>query len=218
MKKEQLLIFAGLLFLLISCTNKSSTDQKTKSSTIDKDKFANAYSLRLNSPESVALSFYNWYLKDIYLKKSVESPELFLNEDSVYVLDPRAHIKFLNESGYFSTKFYENEVKMFDSCNDKLSKINPHEVEDNGYFPPELAGDDNCRFLECMIWTLGQGETLNTAKVKSSTIDKDSANVIITIGDTLAGDFSYSHVTLLKEKDKWKISRIRVDFDKNNSR
>lgn len=214
MIRKPLVTITGLLFVVISCSKSPSDEQKKDTL----NPALNVISERDNelNPALVALKFYNWYLKEIYLKKSVESPEVILNKDSVYELDPKAHIRFLNNSGYFSTKFYENEVGVFNSCNEKLKKISSREVEKQGYSPSELVEGDDYLFLTCMIWTMGQGETLNTAKVKSSKIEKDIANVVIAIGDSLSGDFSYSHVTLLKEKDKWKIAKIKADFNENN--
>jgi hypothetical protein len=171
---------------------------------------------KFNAPEKAVLKFYRWYLKDIYLKKSVESPEVKLTRDSVYQIDATNHIEFIKRSGYFSSKFYPNEIPMFSACNKQLIKVNPKEVIESGGFPSAFVNGNDCSFLEYKVWTGGQGERLNTVDVVGSIIFGDSAEVNAVVGDSLSGPYSYPRVSLFKEHNKWLISRIIISYDKSN--
>jgi hypothetical protein len=167
----------------------------------------------LNEPEKVVSNFYNWYLKDIYLKKDVESPDIIL-KNNIYQIDPSNHIKFLKDSGYFSDLLYKNELPMYEKCDKKLKEVKVEDVKREGDFPPDHVDGNDCSFLSYFIWTGGQGETFDDKiKILNSTIDTNKAEVLVVI-KSYGKDYSYPQVTLLKENGKWKISDISVSFDK----
>lgn len=166
----------------------------------------------LNTPEKVVLKFYQWYLKDIYLKKYDDQPKVILTKDSIYKLDLSKSINFLKQCGYFSDKFYNNEKAMFSSCDEQLKKVNPRQVEETGVPPSMFVEGNACDFLNYMVWTGGQGEALTAVEIKSSKILADSAIVIAIIEDAKGYKYSYPQVTLLKENEEWKISRIVISY------
>jgi hypothetical protein len=168
----------------------------------------------LNAPEKAVLKFYQWYLKDIYLKKGEEHPGVILTKDSIYKLVRTNHIDFLKNSGYFSDKFYDNEIPMFENCDEQLKKVKPKQVEESGSSPADIfEGKINvCDFMFYQVWTGGQGEDLSTVQIKNSKVTTDSATVIAVIGDSSGYKYSYPRVTVLKENGAWKISRIVISF------
>lgn len=166
----------------------------------------------LSEPEKVTLDFYQYYLRDIYKKyDSVESPSAKLNSYGIYQLDPTEHIKFLNESGYFSPKFYENETPLFEKCDDDLKLVSVQEVNEAGTFPEEFASA--CDFVFYHQWVGGQGEELNTVDIVKSEMAGDMASVMVVIGNRESGPYSYPIVTLKKESDGWKIIDIEISFN-----
>ena len=166
----------------------------------------------LNEPEKVTLDFYQYYLRDIYKKYySIESPSAKLNSDGIYQLDPTEHIKFLNESGYFSPKFYENEIPLFEKCNDDLKAVSVQEVNESGTFPEEFAS--TCDFVFYHQWVGGQGEELNTVDIINSEIIGNTASVTAVVGSRESGPYSYPVVTLLSENGEWRISDIEISFN-----
>lgn len=166
-------------------------------------------------PETVALNFYKWYLKDIYLKRYVESPEIVLNDKKIYVIDSKKHKKFLDRSGYFSPTFYKNELIVYKNCENKLRFVNWQEIEESGAVnPAENVEGNDCNFTSYMIWTNGQGEVLNKAKLLQSRINGEKALVKLQLSDTISkSDFSQPLVSMVKEKGRWKIAKIEVTFD-----
>jgi hypothetical protein len=172
--------------------------------------------IKLNEPEKVVLSFYKWYLKDVYLKNIIEAPVVKLTKDGIYQIDTTDYIKFLNQSDYFSIQFYKSEIAMFIACNKKLRDINPKQKEDAPCFPANLVKGHECDFLCYMAWTGGQGESLNTVGIVKSEVTADSAKVITVLGDSISGPYSYPIVSLMNEHNKWKISRIEVSYEKPN--
>ena len=195
--------------LLLSCRDNNS--QKTSDKTPIIDTLANNKQ-SLKDPEKVVLKFYQWYLKSIYLKKSVEGPEVILTKDSIYKIDVTKHIDFLKECGYFSPKFYDNEIQLFNRCGEQLKKVNAKQVEESGGFAADFVDRNDCSFLSWMVWTGGQGEDLSTVEIKSSIVTADSATVIAVIGDATGYKYSNPTVTLLKENGEWQISRIVISF------
>ncbi|KAF2509105.1 hypothetical protein [Flavobacterium foetidum] len=213
--KQKCAICALLFFVIsISCKKEDSkTESKNQIGT--ERKFDNKKTDFENEPQNVALAFYNWYLKDIYLKKFVESPDVVLSKDSIYVLDVSEHKKFLKTSGYFSSKFYENEKLSFKDCEDKLRTVSWKQVEESGAVnPAEYVEGNECAFTHYMIWTNGQGETLNKAEIEKYSVKANTAVVVLKVSDSLEGGFySRPHVSMVKENGKWKISKIEVTFE-----
>jgi len=134
-----------------------------------------------------------------------------LNSNGIYQLDTNEHLKFLNESLYFSDAFYESEIPVFEKCNDDLKTVTIQEVNDSGTFPEEFA--DACDFVFYHQWVGGQGEELNTVDIVKSTVNGDLAVVTTVIGNREFGPYSYPIVTLVKESNGWKISDIEISFD-----
>ncbi|MFB9077953.1 hypothetical protein ACFFLS_04705 [Flavobacterium procerum] len=212
--KQKFIISSLLLFVvIISCKKEDSKTQPNN--LIETEKKDDKKSESKNEPQNVALAFYKWYLKDIYLKKFVESPDVVLSKDSIYVLDTSEHKKFLETSGYFSPKFYENEVVSFRNCENKLRSVSWKKVEESGAVnPAEYVEGNECAFTHYMIWTNGQGENLDTAEIEKYSIKDNTALVIIKLSNSPEGGFySRPHVSMVKENDKWKISKIEVHFD-----
>lgn len=100
--QKKLIVLLLTLFLL-SCKDDNKRAIENKQAVTEKDTITSK--LNIETPESVAFNFYKWYLKDIYLKKNVESPEVKLNKDSIYVLDTQKHKKFIEENSFFSKSF-----------------------------------------------------------------------------------------------------------------
>ena len=133
---QQKLIVLLLTLFLLSCKDDTNEDlEYTKAKTV-KDATNHKLNLNNETPELVAFNFYKWYLKDIYLKKYVESPEIKLNKDSVYVLDTKKHKKFIEENSFFSKSFYDNEELTFRNCEKELVKVSWKEVEKSGAINP----------------------------------------------------------------------------------
>jgi hypothetical protein len=42
----------------------------------------------------------------------------------------------------------------------------------------------------------------------------NNAKVFAVIGDSVSGYYSYPSVTLLRERNKWKISRLEISYEK----
>ena len=175
----------------------------------------------LNEPEKVAYDFYQYYLTNIYGKnEKFEFPDDKLNNDGIYQLDLTEHIKLLNESGFFSPQFYENEKPEFNLCNEGLKTVSVKEVNDAlfGQFPEHFVKNGGCGFMRGYRWVGGMGETLDIVNVVKSEISGDMAKVTVVIGqkedDRYSYNYSYPVVTLLKEDGQWKISDIKLSFDK----
>ena len=121
--KQKSKITIYLLFIIVTISCKQVNDKTKNNHTIElKNEVPIDKNERIKNddePQMVALKFYKWYLKNIYLKKFVESPGIVLTKDSIYALDATNHKKFLKTSGYFSQKFYGNEIKIL-----KTVKIN----------------------------------------------------------------------------------------------
>jgi len=202
------LILSFLLcnLVLLSCADKIKTSNSEISVVNDTITFAAKYV----DPESVVQNFYKWYLSSIYLKKSVEAPEVILTKDSVYELDASKHLEFLSECGYFSSKFYENEIQLFKKCDEQLKKVDVKQVEESGGLALDFVGNEDCSFMNWKAWTGGQGEILNTVKIASSYINDKLANVVVAIGDSTGFVYSTPNVTLIKEDREWKISKIVI--------
>ena len=198
-------LISPILFL-ISCGGNSAQKAPDRHPIIDT--FANMQ--QTDDPGKVVLNFYKWYLKSIYLKKSVEGPEVILTKDSIYEIDATKHINFLKESGYFSPKFYENEIQLYNRCGEQLKKVNVKQVEESGGLAADFVESEDCSFLSWMVWTGGQGEELSTVEIKSSNSKADIATVIAVIGDETGFKYSNPTVTLVKENGEWKISKILI--------
>lgn len=218
--KQRFIIYALSFIALISCKKENSkTDLNPPPVKSEKKLERNHQTENKNEPQEVAARFYKWYLKDIYLKKFVESPDIVLSKDSIYVLDATEHKKFLTTSGYFSPKFYENEIVTFRDCENKLKSVNWKLVEESGAVnPAEYVEGNECSFTHYMIWTNGQGETLNKVQIEKYSKKGDTALVILKLSNSREGDFySRPYVSMIKEKGHWKILKIEVNFDITNT-
>ncbi|MGI4864379.1 MAG: hypothetical protein ACRYFZ_10695 [Janthinobacterium lividum] len=169
-------------------------------------------------PAEVVRRFYRWYLTEVYLHEpsvEAEGPGPTLAKNGHYQLDPTRHQRFLQQAGYFSPRFYANEAQVFKRCNQQLQQVSAKQVAESGSFAGELVKGPACDFLRWMVWTGGQGESLNTVKIKQTTLLADSAVVVAALGDSASGaayEYSYPTVTLVQEKGEWKISRITIAF------
>lgn len=169
-------------------------------------------------PAEVVRRFYRWYLTKVYLHEpslEAEGPSPTLAKNGHYQLDPTRHQRFLQQASYFSPRFYANESQVFKRCNQQLQQVSAKQVAESGSFAGDLVKGPACDFLRWMVWTGGQGESLNTVKIKKTTLLADSAVVVAALGDSESGsayEYSYPTVTLVQEKGKWKISRITIAF------
>ena len=215
MKRSLLLYYFLVCFSIVSCKKEDSKTAQNNAIATEKKSENNKKTEDKNEPQTVALAFYKWYLKDIYLKKFIESPDVVLSKDSIYVLDATEHKKFLKTSGYFSPKFYENEIATFKDCQDKLRQVSWKAVEESGAVnPAEYVEGNECDFTHYMIWTNRQGETLNKAQIEKCSVKANTALAVLKLSDSLGGGFySRPHVSMVKENGKWKISKIEVVFD-----
>jgi len=214
--KLRITIYILVVISTISCNQGESKENTTIELNIDNVKPIHKKGIAENEdePQIVALKFYKWYLKDIYLKKFVESPDIVLTKDSIYVLDATNHKKFLETSGYFSEKFYENERIIFKDCEDKLRLVKWKDVEESGAVnPAEYVTGNECVFTHYMVWTNGQGESINKAEIEKFTTKADKSLVVLKLSDSLYGGFSKSRVSMVKENGKWKISKIDATFE-----
>jgi len=169
-------------------------------------------------PAEVVSRFYHWYLKEVYLHEpsvEAEGPRLTLAKDGHYQLDPTRHQDFLQKAGYFSPRFYANEAPVFRRCTQQLRQVSAKQAAEAGGFAGDFVKGPACDFLRWMVWTGGQGESVNTVKIKKTTLLADSAVVVVALGDSASGaayEYSYPSVTLVQEKGEWKISRITIAF------
>ena len=209
---QQKLIVLLLTLFLLSCKDDTNENlEYTKAKTV-KDATNHKLNLNNETPELVAFNFYKWYLKDIYLKKYVESPEIKLNKDSVYVLDTKKHKKFIEENSFFSKSFYDNEELTFRNCEKKLVKVSWKEVEKSGAInPADFLDGNECDFTKYMVWTNGQGEIINKVDYGNCTMRGKYAYVTLKLSDSLAQNFySKPKITLIKENGDWKILKINI--------
>lgn len=211
--KLKFLIYSLSIFNIISC-NKDKEIQQNKNIKTTPKTSINSIKTE-DEPQAVALNFYKWYLKDIYLKKYVESPEITLTKDSIYVLDATKHKEFLQTSGYFSPKFYDNEITVFKNCENKLKFVKWKEVEESGAInPADYVEGNECNFTFYQVWTNGQGETINKAEIDKYSTKGDTSLVVIKLSDSLQGGvYSKPYVSMVKENGKWKISKIKISFE-----
>jgi hypothetical protein len=163
------------------------------------------------TPEEVVLQFYNWYLKEIYLKSTLERPDVKLTKESIYQIVPKVQFDKLKKTGFFSDEFYKNELIIYNACNVQLRKVKIKDVDKCGCSPSEFVKNDDCDFLSYYPWTGGQGENLNKVTISKVTTSGDLSNVTAEISEA---NTPYSHpiVTLLKEDRIWKISKIELLF------
>jgi hypothetical protein len=169
-------------------------------------------------PTEVVSRFYEWYLREVYLKEpgvEAEGPRAVLAKNGHYQLDLTKHQAFLRNAGYFSSRFYPNERRVFERCNQQLWQVSAKQVVESEGFVGDLVDGPACDFLRWMVWTGGQGESINTVTIKKTTLRADSAIVVAALGDSAseaAYEYSYPRVILVKEKGAWKISRITISF------
>ncbi len=196
MKKTYFISTLLILAIAFSCSSDKSESKKSETPRVS------------NEAEQVVFNFYKWYLKDIYLSETSDSPDLKITEDSIHQIDNTKFLKFLNESGYFSKEYYDSKIAKYNAC-DEVLKQKGKELD----FPQDAGKNGECDFLGYQIWTGGQGEVLNTVDIVSSTVNKDSAIVIAVIGDSI-GNYLYSYptITLLNENGKWKIRDVEVSY------
>jgi len=167
----------------------------------------------------VVRRFYRWYLTDIYLKEpasEAEGPRAVPGKNGYYYLDTTKHRAFLRKTGYFSPRFYANEQLLFTNCTQHLRRVSVKQVEESGGFAGDFVDGPACDFLQWMVWTGGQGEALNTIKIKKTTLLADSAVVVAALGDSASGaayEYSTPRVTLVKEEGEWEISRITISYE-----
>jgi hypothetical protein len=191
--------------LLLVCCGEATTQQPPSSRPAASH--ARAASV---SPAEVVSRFYQWYLRDVYLQEpgmDAEGPRAVPSKNGRYYLDTTKHRAFLRKSGYFSPHFYANEQMLFESCNHQLRQVSAQQVQESGGFAGDLVDGPACDFLRWMTWTGGQGESLNTVKIKKSTLLADSAVVVAALGDSASGvayEHSHPRVTLVKEKGNGK--------------
>lgn len=206
----------AIFFIIMVCTISCNQNKERKENRVIKSRkeLSNNKTDNGNEPQQVALKFYKWYLKDIYLKKYVESPGIKLTKDSTYVLDATKHKEFLKSSGYFSSKFYDNEISTFKNCENQLKTVKWKEVEKSGAVnPADFVKSNDCNFTFYMVWTNGQGEILNKAEIEKYSTKGNSSLVTLKLSDsTERAFFSRPEVSMIKEGGKWKISKINVSF------
>ena len=206
MKKLIFVIFIPLIF---SCNtdNKEFNTTDTNTTAANNQNWRPQIKKTLNEAEKVTLTFYETYLKNFYEGDGHETPVVGITTDSTYYLDTLDHIKFLDKLGCFSSEYYKNRTEVYNACRAELKKLNPGELDG----PP----DGDCAFMTFMIWTGGQGETLNTADILKSSITDSTAKVVVAIGDSI-GKYIYSYPTveLIREDNKWKISGIDLSYDR----
>ena len=165
----------------------------------------------LNDSEKAVFSFYSFYLDSVYLKDSIEDgvyPEL--TNEGFYQLDRKGYLKFLDESGYFSSQFYENEKSKFDKCDDVLKSISTDEAES---FAELQLPDNSCSFVFSNSWIGGQGENLDTVEVLNSSVDEVNGISVVNAVIGFKYDdgyiaYSFPKVILLRKTDGSKISKI----------
>jgi hypothetical protein len=210
--QKKLIVLLLTLFLL-SCKDDNKRAIENKQAVTEKDTITSK--LNIETPESVAFNFYKWYLKDIYLKKNVESPEVKLNKDSIYVLDTKKHKKFIEENSFFSKSFYDNEELTFRNCEKELIKVQWKEVEKSGAVnPADFIDGNECGFLNYMVWTNGQGEIINKVEYDNCIIKGKYAYVTLKLSDSLQQNFySKPKVTMIKENGNWKILKINIETE-----
>jgi hypothetical protein len=201
--------------LVLVCCGESATQQQPSSPPPASQALSHAGAV---SPDEVVRRFYRWYLTDIYLKEpsvEAEGPQAMPSKNGRYELDTTKHRAFLRKTGYFSPRFYVNEQLLFASCNQQLRQVSVKQVEESGGFAGDFVDGQACDFLRWMVWTGGQGESINTVRIKQTRLLADSAVVVAALGDLASGaayEYSHPRVTLVKEKGEWKISRITISF------
>jgi hypothetical protein len=105
-------------------------------------------------PAEVVSQFYRWYLKAVYLHEpsvEAEGPSPTLAKNGYYQLDPTRHQHFLQQAGYFSSRFYANEAQVFQRCNQQLQQVSAKQVAASGSFVGDLVKGPACDFLRWMV-------------------------------------------------------------------
>jgi hypothetical protein len=218
-RRWRLAVLASSFLVLVSCGEQATSTSASNS----RPASAPLTHPRIMPPAEVVSRFYRWYLKEVYLHEpnvEAEGPSPTLAKTGRYQLDPTRHQGFLQQAGYFSARFYANEARVFQRCNQHLQQVSAKQVAKSGSSAVDLVKGPACDFLRWMVWTGGQGESLNTVKIKQTTLLADSAVVVAALGDSASGaayEYSNPTVTLVQEKGEWKISRITIAFPETSS-
>jgi hypothetical protein len=193
-----------ICFLLLINIDKANTPKQTLNV------------IKGKSPQEVALQFYNWYLKKVYLKSPLNKPNVMDHPEvkivnTTYQIVSKNQFEKLKETGFFSDEFFKNELVVFNACNVQLKKVKIKDVEECGCSPATFVKTSDCDFLEGYTWVGGQGEDLKTVKISKVVTMGDKSKVTATIGD---GTVDYSHpiVSLIKENNEWKIAKIDLRY------
>lgn len=167
-------------------------------------------------PKEVVLQFYNWYLKNIYLKSPLNKPDVTDHPEvkiinATYQIISKNQFDKLRKTGFFSEEFFKNELIVFNACNVQLKKVKIKDVEKCGCFPTDFVKTNDCDFLNGYSWVGGQGEDLKTVKISKVNTVGNRSKVTATIGDGTV-DYSHPEVSLVKENDGWKITKIDLHY------
>ena len=153
-------------------------------------------------PVSIVVeSFYRWYLDSVYENGTINFPDVIITKDSIYKLDGTKYIALLNQSGFFSKQFIEEQKSLINECgNYLLTDKGRKEYREAGFMAVESKA---CDFMNYFPWIGGQGEEIHKVEIISSTIKENKAKVIVKAIDKV-------NVELVKEKDLWKINKIYI--------
>jgi hypothetical protein len=167
-------------------------------------------------PQDVVLQFYNWYLKNVYLKSPLNKPNIIdhpevKNINGSYQITSKNQFDKLRKTGFFSEGFFKSELVVFNACNVQLKKVKVKDVEECGCSPTTFVKTSDCDFLEGYTWVGGQGEDLKTVKIFKVVTIGDKSKVTATIGDGTV-EFSHPVVSLIKENNDWKIIKIDLKY------
>jgi hypothetical protein len=166
---------------------------------------------KYSEPEKVVSNFYSWYLRDIYLKKRIESPILAINSLGLYQLDSKETFDYLRNTGYFSEQYFTNTQKKYDACNIELAKVDLKQIKESGAVDPS-ENINNCDFLHSMIWTGGMGEQMDSFEIIDSNIADFKTGSVASVLIRLKPYGSYASVNLSLENNKWLIDNIGINF------
>ena len=165
------------------------------------------------APQEMALNFYKWYLKNYYEQGGIqETPSIEQDQKNTFYLDYDSHKKSLDSTGYFSEKYFDNNLDSYKACEEALLKVSHEKVQQCGCNPAEFTGNE-CTFSFYSVWTNCQGEPVDTVELDAYVETTEGVLVTINLGYMFQGknyEYSKSRVLMINENGKWKISKIDV--------
>ena len=153
--------------------------------------------------------FYEWYINEAYSESTsyYQIPSYKKLSETTYVFDLEEYEERISTITYFSNSYKQMLTNRLQNCNQEMQKI----VWD--YEPEPMFNIKACNYLWGNQWVGGQGERIDGFNIESTEVDSDEAKSVVNI---LIDDrvFVRSIVSLVKVNGNYKISNIRLDWQK----